>query len=473
MIEPESPDAFPGPLAEDDLHDADRSLVDELFLDAGKDAAGNSGLAETAPLIPGLATASARERIKYSSAVKRVLNFLTEGDAADETDAEKSFAEARQICADDPRLPLAYGLYLQRIGQTATARTILEECAEHEGKSYLLISQAAAVNRLLINDLRRAWPHLMHLADLTGQPARDTYPTDGQRRRAAEWLGAAAAFLESLPEDIDGRQFVNGAELRSHLPESLQAVFDTGQTETGRHLAEFTQWIGLPAGEAAGQLAQAIAKLEAQRQSAVKEIATFQESVHEATTGLRAANDLEKKSRGEWTLAARQKRQAQEAIANLSQPRTYSYTQTTYTTTTDAQGRRQRVPQTVVRQRAENSSERSARLAQLQEASAALSKVDAVLPGLKNKFDQARLAREELVGQVRGQTAESRSQLAVAQRRLHQTERLLSRLQELTADPEKLSDRIHSPTLLLDWNVEEIADRLRATFDSPGKDRGP
>ncbi len=469
MLEPESLDDFPGPLADSDVPEPDRNLVDELMLEGGQSPGNEPAPRESAPQPAALQHASARDRIKYASVAKRVLKFLVDGNPSDQPEAAKSFAEARRICSDDARLPLAYGLYLQQIGDGDAAREAFEDCAGNEGKPYLLIHQAAAMSRLQTHNLRRAWPHLEQLAEAATRPVADGYPEEWQRRRAAEWLGAAAAFVESLPEDVDGRPLDAGAELRGRLSATLQPAFDAGRAETGRHLQELARWDGLPAGEGAGQLADAIAQRKTEQQQISAEVDMLRETLREVTAGLRAASETEKKARGELNLAGRQRRLANEAVNDLSQPRTYSYTQTTYSYQTDSQGRRRRTPTTTVRQRAENSSERSARLAKLQEASAALAKHDAALPGLKAQHDQAKSDRDALSAQVREQTSDLRSQLVRAQRQLHQDERLLTRLQELAADPEKLSERLKSPTLALDWNAEEISERLRATFETPGK----
>jgi hypothetical protein len=462
MIEPERFDA--SSVADE----AAPSIVDDIFLETESGLAEASGQ-EFAWKLDWLRTAPARDRIKYASALKRVIRGLIEGDARDQRQVDESFQEARRIFADDPRLSLAHGLYLLQIGETKTARERLEECAAREGARYVPSHFAAALCRLQSNDLRRAWPHLLRLAGLAAEPSTDGVPSEFHRRFAAEWLGAAAAYLESLSDDRDGRHLVDVPALRDPLPSSLQTLFDGRYHEAQQRLAELGQWAELTPNEAAQRLSEVLAKLENQHEASRAECQSLWAALHDDTAELRDASEAERKARGELNLTLRQRRLAQEAVAQLSQPRTYSYTQTTYQYQTDAQGRRQRVPVTVVRERAENSSERAARLAQLQEASAALTKIDLALPDLKQKHEQARAVHEQLAKGVRDKTAQNRSRLAMAEKQRSHAERLLSMLRQFSAEPDRLTERLRSPTLLLDWNLADIGERLKASLEPLSK----
>jgi hypothetical protein len=462
MIEPEHFEPGPAEPAIAAAEQPDGANVEDVLLD--NSAALEEDVPEPAPDVPWLASAPPRERIRYASALKRLLNLVQDGDPGDRSTAETCFAEAGRLCAQDPRLPLAYGLYLQQIGEPELAREQFEASAAAEGSGYAPALQAAAFSRLQENSIRRGWPYLVRLANVM---AASTSPP--QYGRAAEWLGSAAAYLESLPAESAGRSLVNLAELRDGLPPALQTAFDAGHAAVRQHLEQLQQLAKLPADEAARQVQDAMATLENQRQSLESQVETLRTDLHNDTQGLREANETEKKARGQMGLANEQRQLAREAVADLSQPRTYAYTQTTYQSVRNAQGRSQRVPVTVVRERSENSSERAARLASLQQASTMLSKLEAEMPGLKSQHDEAKNARDGLVQEVRTKTQETRRKLAAAEKELHHAERLLARLKQLAVAPEQLADRLQTPALVLDWNPPEMGERLRASFDGRAK----
>ncbi len=441
-------------------------VIDEVLQDFDLEHAGKTSPWDFRGDVAWLKTAPARERTRYLSALKRIVKSLVEGKNSARDDIAKNFAEAQRLCNTDPRLPLAYGLYLQRIGEAASAQNVFEQSAQEAGRHDLSILQAAAMNRLMARDYRKTWTWLERSAKTLSQQEASKFPSQAYRSHLADWLGATAAWLAALPEEGAGAVKVDPAVLRAELPAGLHESFDNGRTRSERQLAELQKFSQAAAGDSAQKLKAARTKITEKLQADQTAIKEIEEAIRQQSTELNAAQKEEKSLRSEHHRLNEQRQRREEEVAELSQPRTY--TDVKMQTRTFRRARMQ-VPVEVQRQ--ENAKERSDRLSKLQEASTALSSAESRIATIKDRMEKTKTARQELNAHVRQQTLQERNQIAQLTKNVHSLERLRERLNQLANDSEHLAERLKSPEILLDWDIDEAAQALQASLESPANDK--
>ena len=441
-------------------------VIDDLLEDFDLEHANQMSPVDFLPDGDWLQSAPARDRTRYLSAVKRILKAILAGKSSDREHLAKTFDEAQRLCDSDPRLPLAYGLSLQRMGESGLAQSVFEQAAEGSGRNYLPLLQAATMSQLMNHDYRKARTALQSIATVLSQREASRLPSQAFRAHLADWLGATANWLAAVPEATESSPGMDLASLRSTLPQSWRDAFDNGQARSERQLSELRAFSAETAGDSTQKLKAARTKISEKLQADQAAVKTLQEELRRRSTEFHAAHQVEKSLRSELHRLNEQRQQHAEEVAELSQPRVYTEVKMQTRTV-----RRARMQVPVEVQRQENATERTDRLSKLQVASTALTNAESRIDSVKERLEHAKNDRQTLSVQVRQQTTEEQKQLAQLQSETRALERLRDRLNRLAAEPDKLAERLRSPEILLDWDIDELAGALLASFEQASKEK--
>ncbi len=314
-------------------------------------------------------------------------------------------------------------------------------------------------------DFARGLPALLDLAHKI-EETKESWPTDHDRLRSAEWLGRVVGFLtgpgkpaegvsqiESLDREINKllthereAAFENGRKFVAARHESLQALLARPMNQVLDELKQKRQEILDAAHAAEAEVKQVEDDLRAIKKPHDQQIADLNHDIRlAAQKSKRAQRDLP---------------EAEELVEMLSVPQVQG--QVRYMTRN-----RTRVPVGVA-PRPENAQEKKARETQLASAKQKLQQLESARDQAIQELSDLKSQKEQADADYRRAAAEKRPLLSTAR---HKAQELAARARDAehgALTPEKLKSRVTSLDAYVPFDPETEKNRLLATLKSPG-----
>jgi hypothetical protein len=223
--------------------------------------------------VPWLENSRMIERVKYLSSLQNLLKAGWEEKPTALDTARSHFESARALCADDPRLPYAFGLVLWKHDRHAEARCEWEKATRIGTQPYLPAYAVLAWAMLMDDELAPGFAAIERLTEAVVR-SHGAYPTASQRTHAALFLGRAIGFFKgpgNSPELID-RVVQTEKKLLERLPAEFRQTFEQGEAQASRRYAEFVRLARRPQ-------ADVVAELHREQKRLADEIATLRHEV--------------------------------------------------------------------------------------------------------------------------------------------------------------------------------------------------
>lgn len=206
------------------------------------------------PVIAWYETASTSQRVAVESSIKKMLTQDWESRTVTGETVRRRFETASQTCRADPRIPFAWGLYLQKSKQPSGAVQQFEASTTWN-PMFLAGYQATAFHRLSQGDTRRGLERLEKLIDRLAVEG-DTSPSAQAKLQAANWIGRTLGFLEhaAVRKPDDAELTALQSRIQTKLSAELQAGVEQGQQVARGHFAELDAIASKPNDELIAEL---------------------------------------------------------------------------------------------------------------------------------------------------------------------------------------------------------------------------
>jgi hypothetical protein len=292
--------------------DAELLMAEELAKDVPAQEIAVPQLELFVPTIGWYAKASTSQKVSVESSIKKMLMQDWESRTVTVETVRQRFETARQTCREDPRIPFAWGLYLQKSNQPSGAVQQFEASTTWN-PMFLAGYQATAFHRLSQGDTHRGFERLEKLIDRLAVEG-DSSPSPEAKLQTANWIGRTLGYLEHAAVRKPGDSELTALQnrIQTKLSAELQAGVDQGQRLAQGHFVELDAIAAKPANEL-------IAELRTIRAADQRQLATIQADLLRQRDEIRQGKGELDQAEGSLRNAVVQIREGNKRVAALGQ----------------------------------------------------------------------------------------------------------------------------------------------------------
>jgi hypothetical protein len=436
--------------------DADDDPVDDSDLEMDEDL--------TALIVPPglMGTVKGADRTKFSQELR---GLLVEGmgvDGESQAAARRHFEASHRLVPADPRAAYAYGVALLAQKKSKESLDQFRAAAQQSKAVFLPALEAIAWVNVSKNDYARGLPAVLDLAHKI-EETKETWPTDHDRLRSAEWLGRMVGFLAGpgKPSDLAAQVEKLETDVDRLLTYERKAAFERGRKFVAGRQQNLKTLLARPIHEVLDELKQKRQDILDAARAADAEVKQLEDDLREIKkphdTQIIELNHEIRLAAQKSKKAQREMPDAEEAVELLSVPQTYAQVRTMG---------RYRVPQTTMRN--ENAQEKKSRETQLASAQQKLKQAQSSHDQAKQELSDLKSQKQQADAEYRKAIAEKQPLLTAARRKAQDLAARARDAEHGALTPEKLKSRVTSLEAYVPLDPETEKKRLLATLKTSG-----
>ena len=399
------------------------------------------------------------DRMKFAQEVRALLVEGTADPTDGATTAKRHFDAARRLVPGDPRAAYAYGVVLLKYEKPKEALEQFQAAARDAKGVFLPGFEAVAWVQMLRSEHERALASLRELARRIEQ-TDESWPTLHDREHSAEWLGRFIGYLAGPGKSAEHAAEVEAlaADLSKLLTGARKRAFEHGQKLAAARYEELKAEAARPVDEVLAEARQKREELQKAALAAEADVKRIEAEIRDIKRPAdKQVADLNRDLRENANRAKRAQgelEEAEEAVAELAQPRVYAKVTTTG---------RYRTPR--VTPRGETSQEKKAREQALSQVRQKVDQLQAQYRQAKDAMSDIQKQRDQVKTEARRATTGKVDELTAARRKAHE---LSARAHdaELVLTADKLKARVTALESYVPLNPELQKKRLLASFAS-------
>jgi DNA repair exonuclease SbcCD ATPase subunit len=312
------------------------------------------------------------------------------------------------------------------------------------------------------NDYAKGLSAVLDLAHKI-EETKETWPTDHDRMRSAEWLGRMVGFLAGPGKQSDLAAQIEKleAEVDRLLTYERKAAYERGRKFVTGRQESLKTLLARPTHEVLDELKQKRQEILEAARAADAEVKQLEDDLRE----IKKPHDKQMAELNhEIRLAAQKSKKAQrdipeaeEAVETFSVPQVYAQMRTTT---------RYRVPYATTR--SENAQEKKSRETQLASAKQKLQQVHASYDQARQEMSDLKSQKEQADADYRKAAAEKRPLLSAARRKAQDLAARARDSEQGALTPEKLKTRVTALETYVPLDPEIEKSRLLATLKTSG-----
>ncbi|HEY2252620.1 MAG TPA: hypothetical protein VGH74_16215 [Planctomycetaceae bacterium] len=419
----------------------------------------------TALVVPAelLTKAKSLDKLKFAQDLRGLLLEGMTADADSLAAAKRHFEAAHSALADDPRAPYAYGLSLLSHNKTKEALEQFRAASSISPAPFLPALQAIAWAHISSHDFAKGLPAVRDLARKIAE-TKGPWPTDHDRRHAAEWLGRMMGYLSGPGKNPDQTGEIDklAGDIDKLLTQERKEAYQRGvQSIAARH--EKMQAL------AARPVAEVLAEAEKKRRELLAAAQAADADLKRLENDIREITRPHDKQVADWshelrTAATQHRRSAQDLAEAGEQVAYYSTPQAHTQVRTTGRGRYRRP---VMSLRAETAQEKKARETQLASARQRAQQAQSTFDQTRQQMTDIKSQRAQADAEYHKATAEKRPRISEARKKSRELAAHAHELEHNSLTAEKIKSRVTAVETYVPLNFEIEKSRLLATLKSP------
>jgi hypothetical protein len=395
-------------------------------------------------------------RLKFAQSMRAL---VLEGMAVDgAATAKRQFEAAHQTAPDDPRAAYAYGLALIEQNNPKEALPQFRAAAKQLSAPFLPALQGVAWAHLAKNERPQALAALTDLAKRL-EESKGTWPTDHDKKYAAEWIGRTIGFLTGPGRSDDKAEEVTtaAADISKILTAERRQAYEHGRKAIARRHDELKAEAARPINDVLAESKQKRQDALLAAQGAEGEVKRIEEEIRSTKKPFdQQIADADREIRengGKVKRLSSELPEAEEEVEVLSTPQMVPQVRTT--------GRYRMQYMTA---RNETAQEKKARETKLASAQQRLQQLKTSIENAKSSMTDARSKRDKARSDSRKTIADKQSALTDAKRKASEFAASAREAEHALLTPEKVKSRVTALESYVPFDPDTEKPRLLAVI---------